>query len=574
MSTTTGRVTNEQINDVPLLLGIMEQMGMRRHIDACVEQHGSWEGISVGTIVEIWLCYMLTEQDHRLVAVRAWANDRRQMFNVLLGIELRDTDLSDDRLAVVLDKLGYGRIQQRIDESMLKTWITVYALPSHIIRLDSTSVSVYSAIEDEMSLMQRGHSKDHRPDLAQFKIMLSTLDPLGMPLKCEVISGQQADDGLYVPSYDQTVRLVGRSDVLVVGDSKMAALATRGHIVAGGSCYLCAYRPVGHSTALADWVAEAFENQADWESVNDVDETTGELHCVALIYMGQRTQEWTDPSTEETHSWQERVLVVRSESMRETLLKHSQERLKQLEAALAVLRRPIGRGRKRYQTQAELRTVVDALLTTYHLAEFMTVTLVEDLLANGTTRWIVGPCILDQAAWANYLAQLGWQLYLTNTTAAQYENTALLWNYRHQIFHERTFSRLKTRHLNIRPLYLRDEQRIVGLTWLLCLALRLLTLTEFRLRVALEQRQDSLVGLNPAVPSQGTTRPTTERVLQAFRNLTFTAIDLGASLQRFISDLSDTQRKILALLQLPDDLYSRLSCLSPSPLSGLNKIQH
>ena len=217
-------------------------------------------------------------------------------------------------------------------------------------------------------------------------------------------------------------------------------------------------------------------------------------------------------------------------------------------------------------------TKVDTLLDKYDLSGLMNVPLVEETLADGTTRWIVGAFALDQAAWQTYRAHLGWQLYLTNTTPAQVENSAVLWTYRHQIFHERTFSRLKTRHLNIRPVYLRDEQRIVGLTWLLCLALRLLTLTEFRLRVALEQHPDSLVGLNPAVPSQGTTRPTTERVLQAFRNLTFTSIDFGASLQRFISDLSDTQRKILALLELPDDLYSRLGSLSPNPLPGLNKV--
>jgi transposase len=462
MSATNIRVTNEQVNDVPLLVGLMEDMDIRRQIDAVVDQHGNWQGISVGTILEIWLCYMLTEQDHRLVAVRTWANDRRQMFNTLLGVELRDTDLSDDRLAVVLDKIGDGQVQERADEAMIRAWVTIYALPSQTIRLDSTSVSVYSEIEDADSLMQRGHSKDHRPDLAQFKIMLSTLDPLGMPLKCEVISGQRADDGLYVPSYDQTVRLLGRSDVLVVGDSKMAALATRGHIVAGGSCYLCAYRPVGQSTALADWVGEALEHQDTWETVDDTDDTTGELHTVALIYTGQHPQEWTDPDTDQTYTWQERVLVVRSESMREQLLKRSQERLAHLEAALEALRRPIARGRKRYQTQAELRAVVDALLDKYHLAGLMTVTLVEETLADGTTRWIVGTYVLEAASWETYQALLGWQLYLTNTTPTQYENVVLLWNYRHQIFHERTFSRLKTRHLNIRPVYLRDEHRIIG----------------------------------------------------------------------------------------------------------------
>jgi len=230
---------------------------------------------------------------------------------------------------------------------------------------------------------------------------------------------------------------------------------------------------------------------------------------------------------------------------------------------LEALRRPIARGRKRYRTQAELRAVVDALLDRFHLSGLLTVTLVEEALSDGTTRWIVGTYALDAAGWETYQALLGWQLYLTNTTITQYENVALLWTYRHQIFHERTFSRLKTRHLNIRPVYLRDEYRIGGLTWLLCLALRVLTLTEYRLRVTLEQRQESLVGLNPAVPSQGTTRPTTERVLQAFQNVTFTSLDFSGSVQRFITDLSVTQQHVLRLLGLSMDLYSCLVTSSP-----------
>ena len=571
MNTNTVKVSNEQVNDVPLIVGLLEDMGVGRHVDKQVVQHASWEGISAGTLLEIWLCYMLTEQDHRLVAVREWASDRREMFNQLLGIELRATDLSDDRLAVVLDKIGYEKIQGQIDREMIKEWVNVYALPRETIRLDSTSVTVYSAIESKKyGLIQRGHSKDHRPDLGQFKIMLSTLDPLGMPLVCQVVSGQQADDGLYVPSYDKTVSLLGRSDVLVVGDSKMAALDIRGHIVAGGSRYLCAYRPVGRNTALADWVEVAFEHEADWETVNDVDKTTGEIHSVAVIYNGERSQTWLDPHSQLSHDWSERVLVVRSESMREKLLKHSRERLSQFEQALAALRRPIGRGRRRYHTQADLKPVVQALFAKYHLTGLGTVPLLEEILSNGGSRWIVGQFTLDAKRWAIYQRQLGWQLYLTNATPAQYDNPALLWTYRHQIFHERTFSRLKTRQLNIRPLFLRRHQRIVGLTWLLCLALRLLTLTEFRIRTALQQQHEAIVGLNPAVPSQALTRPTTERVLHVFKNITVTTIDFGNSTQRFISDLSPTQYQILSLLALPADLYSRLASLSPTPRNSAN----
>src|SRR5664279_739184 len=106
MNTRQVEITSEQINDIPLLLGIMEDMGIRQHIDSQIEQHGGWEGISIGTIVEIWLSYILTARDHRLVAVREWAAARQQTFNALLGNELRDTDLTDDRLARVLSHLG------------------------------------------------------------------------------------------------------------------------------------------------------------------------------------------------------------------------------------------------------------------------------------------------------------------------------------------------------------------------------------------------------------------------------------------------------------------------------------
>ncbi len=232
----TETIRSEQVNDVPLLLGIMEEMGIRRLIDKEVEVHGNWQGISLGRLVEIWLSYVLTEQDHRLVEVRAWANDRQAMFNRALGIEWRDTALSDDRLAIVVSVLGEDGIQRQLDAALLGEWLTVYELPTNTTRLDSTSVSVYGGAEAD-SVLQHGHSKDHRPDLAPFKVMLSRLDPLGLPLACELVSGERADDGLYVPAYERRVAALGRRDVWVVGDTKMAALGRRGHVVSRGSRY-------------------------------------------------------------------------------------------------------------------------------------------------------------------------------------------------------------------------------------------------------------------------------------------------------------------------------------------------
>src|SRR2546426_12320145 len=99
MNTPSLTITNEQINSLPLLLGIINDMGIRDLIDTHVIPHGNWQGASVGTLVSIWLSCLLQEHDHRLVTVRDWAATRTQTLNPLCALSLRPTDWRDHRLA-------------------------------------------------------------------------------------------------------------------------------------------------------------------------------------------------------------------------------------------------------------------------------------------------------------------------------------------------------------------------------------------------------------------------------------------------------------------------------------------
>jgi transposase len=92
-------------------------------------------------------------------------------------------------------------------------------------------------VTDE-GVMQRGHSKDHRPDLPQLKLMAAAAEPSGHLMACEVHPGQCADDPLYTPLLQRVRRIVGRPGVLYAGDCKMAALATRAEITAHHDFYL------------------------------------------------------------------------------------------------------------------------------------------------------------------------------------------------------------------------------------------------------------------------------------------------------------------------------------------------
>jgi transposase len=551
-------ITNEQVNSLPLLLGIIMDMGIRDLMDTHVTPHGNWGGASMGAVLSIWLSHILQERDHRLVTVRDWATDRVQTINTLLGITLRDTDCTDDRLATILTRLGDPATQALLDAALLQRWIRVYRLPTATVRLDSTSVSVYHDDVDDDSLLQHGWSKDHRPDLRQFKLMLATLDPLGLPICCQPIAGNTSDNPLYVPAYDAAVAALGTADVLIVGDSKMTDLPTRGHLVAGGSRYLGAYRPIHATSEIASWVETALTRAPTWMKIETVDRRSGEAHLDAVVDRFERPQRWVDPATEQAHSWTERVLLVRATAYQAGLRRLREQALARLTDDLLKLAQPPTRGRKRYAQEAELAQVVSQRIAEAKLDGVVQAALEPVRLRDGTTAWVVAALWVDLAAWQAMVERLGWQVYVTNTTADEYDVPALVAAYHQQPIHERTFSRLKTRNLQLRPVFLRDETRIAGLVWLLCLALRVLVLTEQRLRAAMQEQGVELVGLNPASRTQPTSTPTTERVIRAFRNLTVTVMTGVDWEQCHVSPLNATQQQILSLLALPSDLYTRL----------------
>ncbi len=100
---------------------------------------------------------------------------------------------------------------------------------------------------------------------------------------------------------------------------------------------------------------------------------------------------------------------------------------------------------------------------------------------------------------------------------------------------------------------------------------RVLTLTEYRRRTALQQRGDTLAGLNPASRSQPTQRPTTARVIAAFQHLTRTVVVLPDAVHHHVTPLTPTQEHVLALLRLPADRYARLASPVPKPLAHLRE---
>jgi transposase len=153
--------------------------------------------------------------------------------------------------------------------------VAVYDLALEGVRLDSTTTYGYHA-PDEDGVMQHGHSKDHRPDLPQLKLMAAAAEPSGQMIACDVHPGNAADDPLYVPLIERVRQIVGRSGLLYVGDGKMAALSTRAQIVAHQDYYLTALPLTGETAKQADsWIAAIVDGEQSGELIWDGDELLG-----------------------------------------------------------------------------------------------------------------------------------------------------------------------------------------------------------------------------------------------------------------------------------------------------------
>lgn len=559
------QITDERVDDIPLLIHTMtHQLGLHTLLDEMRPRHGNWLGLSLGQVTIVWLAHILSECRHTMSPVRDWANERQHTLTCLLGQALRDTDLSDDRLAEVLRLLSLDAVWQPFEQAVTQRTLRVYRLPAHRVRLDTSTASIHCSNEASV-LFQRGHSKDHRPDLPQLKVMLAALDPLGLLLAVDVVAGQRADDGLYVPMIDRVRTVVEPRGLLYIGDCKMSALATRAHLQATGNSYLMPLAQVGTLPAeMATWITAALTGQVRLTSLLDTDGQTilGEGYELPRV---QHSAGSTGPI-----DWMERVLIVRSEAFAAAARRGLRHRLATAQTALEALTPPPGRGRHQFTEVAPLQEAVHALLTQYDVEGLLTVDLTRQTQQRTIRAYGDRPARIekhhryvvhvhsDTAAIERLEQPLGWRVYATNTPRRTLTLSQAVQAYRDEYLVERNFTRLKGRPLSLSPLWLTREDHAIGLVRLLTLAARVLALMEYQVRRQLAGAQHPLAGLYPGQATRATLQPTTERLLLAFKHITLVIVSKHKTIERHITPLSNLQKSIIKLLGYPRNLYDQL----------------
>jgi transposase len=566
-------IRTERVDDIPLLLAQMQRMGIADLLDEHFPTHGNRTGLSLGVVSVIWLTHVLSQADHRMNQVQPWAERRLETLRACSDSRLAVRDLGDDRLADVLRHLSDDERWRAFEQELTGQLVRVYDLQADCVRLDSTTASSYGAVSED-GLLQLGHSKDHRPDLPQLKVMLATLDPLGMPIATEVLAGQRADDPLYLPAIARVRACLNTPGLLYVGDGKMAALETRASIQAAGDYYLCPLSALQvPPQRLAQQLAALRESSQPLIAVERTG-ADGQTHCIAQGYENSETltaQVEAVPCT-----WTERRLLVRSQAAACAAETALHARLKQAQTALAelVARR---QGKPVLAERAALEQAVAQTVAHLRVEGLLAVTVSEQLVEQPVRAYRTRPptvrtvrqfSISSQVqpdALARAIEQLGWRVYATNQARDGLSLPQAVEAYRDEFLVERNFGRLKGHPLSLSPMYVERDDHATGLVRLLSIALRVLTLLEFVVRRQLAELGTSLAGLYAGNPKRATTHPTTERLLAAFGEITLTLIREPHQTRRHVTALSPLQQGVLALLAFTPTIYTKLGGDSSEP---------
>src|SRR4051794_12189089 len=229
----------EAVADLPVLWATFQRLDLPATLDRHFPAPLHWKGpLTPGEVLAVRLLFLVSQGDHCLNHVQPWVAQHQGVLSALLGKPVLPSDAHDDRLADWLTRLSRGDAFAALERDLNQHTVRVYQLATDLVRIDTTTANSYADVLSEQGLLQFGHSKDD-PDRPQIKIAAAVLDPLGLPLATSVVPGNSTDDPLYIPAIRAVQQSLGVGGRTHVGDCKMAALATRAFVAAGGDFYLC-----------------------------------------------------------------------------------------------------------------------------------------------------------------------------------------------------------------------------------------------------------------------------------------------------------------------------------------------
>ena len=562
--------------DVPLIYAQIKELGIQEVIDSVIKVHNNWVGSSVGKVFSIWCCYLLSEADHRLSVVESWIKTNRSMLIAMSGWEeLRVKDFTDDNLEKVLDYISNEEYWRQINVKLGQSSLEVYEvgkLPT--IRLDAAPQQGHHEIKST-GLFQYGYSKHHNSNLGMLKVMLAVMDNevngFGYPLAHLTVSGEQADDGLYIPIIKECESVWAAckrtSSKLYIGDSKMGSMENRHYIKESKNDYLM---PLPKKQLCDKERIRQIKEQTTFKKVYKKDKSD-QNQLVAQGFECEETISY-ERADGQVVKWSERRVYVQSSSYAKSQQKALDKKIETTSKKLHYLlvRK---QGKSTPNTKKSLQIAIDEILKESNLVGLLEVEIQENRHQKKVNAYGDKPARIKR--WSTFQLHVhpnekaisakkelaGWQVYGTTISQKKLSFEKVVWKYREQNRIESRFNDLRNKVIPLLPIFLKKDNRVEALISVLMICLKVCSVIEFKIAKRLKEEQKELANMYAGNPKQSTTRPTAKKILEQFKRIAITYIyePNTQSPRVMMTDLNPTMLEIIRLIGFKSDIYTDLS---------------
>ena len=221
-----------QVGGLPLIHAIVERMKLKDILYKYLPAHGNEDIPAVETLM--LLIYNLILGKDPLYELQEWVGSID--FRCINNEAYESVKFNDDRFGRALNKLYL------VDRASLLTELVVCFVEEFNIALerlsnDSTTVKAFGRYPGKTKTgfkLDKGHSKDYRPDLKQLLFSLSITGDGAVPIHYKCYPGNVTDDMTHIETWNSLRRITSRPDFLYVADSKLCTDEQLSYIVSEG----------------------------------------------------------------------------------------------------------------------------------------------------------------------------------------------------------------------------------------------------------------------------------------------------------------------------------------------------
>ncbi|MCZ6654565.1 MAG: IS1634 family transposase [Planctomycetota bacterium] len=465
--------------------------------------------------------------------------------------------IQDDRIGRALARFYLSRHQDVFFHLALRV-IKIFGLDCSRIHHDTTTVTFAGKYAgwSAQELLTHGINKDHRPDLKQLVLGLSVTADGAVPISHRIYSGNQTDDRLHPANHKTLQKLLQRVDFIYVADCKLATEENLHKISVWHGLFVSVMprtwredqqfrERVGRKEIQWKHILSRRNNRKpaskrDRYYVAEGDYETSHGYRLHWIRSTQKAEQ-----DAETRSRQIERALHELRSIQTKLNTYNLKRRKQIVQRIESIL-------KETRCETLMKYEIHATREYKHVYQKKGRP-TKDTPMKVTWREVFSISFgIDKDAVNEEGKVAGVFPLITNLDPETHPAKRVLEIYKFQPFLEKRFSQIKTYH-EIAPVYLKNSKRVVAFLHMHVMALMLAALIERKLRLAMQNKGITSIPIYPE--NRPCTSPTIFDVVRLFRNVERYEVRAGDETIIFPAELTDTQKQVLELLEVPVAAY-------------------